>query len=219
MRPLLVPKYERFDFNQPLDELENKSVNVLVEEVSGSFDQYLGQLNIFESSKSALMGPVGKVLEQARVKGIDTEFLKGYGISTHKNTIKTPLHTEVLKPFEEGIDTLSNLLQRVPRHVRPKVIEIISYKVYFRREKANVEFWEKWRNDFKDFLEKKYQSNISELIKACNLEEISTKREIKDFQDIVGLRKQNRTRELQDVVDEFNKSRKEIILEEEEVEE
>lgn len=219
MRPLLVPKYERFDFNQPRDELENKSVNVLVEEVSGSFDQYLGQLNIFASSKSALMGPVGKVLEQARVKGIDTEFLKGYGISTHKNTIKTPLHTEVLKPFEAGIDTLSNLLQRVPRHMRPKVIEIISYKVYFRREKANVEFWEKWRNDFKDFLEKKYQSNIGELIKACNLEEISTKREIKDFQDIVGLRKQNRTRELQDVVDEFNKSRKEIILEEEEVEE
>lgn len=218
MRPLLVPKYERFDFNQPLDELEKKNVNEVVEEVSNSFDTYLGQLNIFASSKSALMGPVGKVLEQAKVKGLDTEFLKGYGISTHKNTIKVPLHAEVLTPFEIGIDSLSKLLQRVPRHMRPKVIEIISYKVYYRREKANVDFWENWRNDFGEFLEKKYQ-NIMELIKACNLEEVSKKWEIKDFQSIVQLPKRLRTKELQAVVDEFNKSRKEIILEEEVVEE
>jgi hypothetical protein len=196
----------------------NKNVNEIVEEVSNSFDKYLGQLNIFASSKSALMGPVGKVLEQAKVKGLDTEFLKGYGISTHKNTIKVPLHAEVLKPFESGIDSLSKLLQRVPRHMRPKVIEIISYKVYYRREKANVVFWEKWRNDFKEFLEKKYQ-NIEELIKACKLEEVSKKREITDFQAMVQLPKRLRTKELQDVVDEFNKSRREIILEEEEAEE
>ena len=76
-----------------------------------------------------------------------TEFFKGYGISTHKNTIKVPLHSEVLKPLEDGIDMLSQLLQKVPRHMRPKVIEIISYKLYYRREKANVEFWEKWREE------------------------------------------------------------------------
>lgn len=218
MRQLLIPKYERFDFNQPLEEPGNRSVNEIVEEVSEAFNGYLGHLNIFAASKSALMGPVGKVLEQARVKGLDAEFLKGYGISTHKNTIKVPLRSEVLKPFESGIDLLSQLLQKVPRHMRPKVIEIISYKVYYRREKANVEFWETWRTDFEEFLKKKYQ-NIETLKKECELEEVQKKQEIKDFQDIVGLRKQFRTKELQDAVDEFNKSRKEIILEEEEVEE
>lgn len=217
MRQLLIPKYERFDFNQPLKEMEKKTVNQLIEEVSKLFDDYLRRLNIFATTKSALMGPVGKTLDQARVKGLDTEFLKGYGISTHKNTIKVPLSVDILKPFESGIDLLSELLQKVPRHMRPKVIEIISYKLYYRREKANVEFWENWRKDFEDFLNKKYK-NIDSLIKECKLEELQKKREIKDFQSVLQLPKRLRTPELQIVVDEFTRLRKEIILEEEEVE-
>jgi len=213
MRPLLVPKYKRFDFNQSLREIEDKNVNEIIEEVSKSFNEYLAQLNIFAATKSALMGPVGKVLEQARVKGLDAEFLKGYGISTHKNTIRTPLHSGVLTPFESGIDLLSQLLQKVPRHMRPKVIEIISYKVYYRREKANVEFWGKWRTDFEEFLKKKYK-NVEALIKECKLEEVSKKRDLENFQGIVQLPRRLRTEELQSTVDEFNKSRKEIILEE-----
>jgi len=234
MRQLLIPKYERFDFNQTeveeineegekvkkpflewTDENNQKkilSVNTGIEEISRLFDKYLEQLKIFATTKSALMGPVGKILEQARVKGLDAEFLKGYGISTHKNTIKTPLGSEVLKPFESAIDLLSLLLQKVPRHMRPKAIEIISYKVYYRREKANVEFWEKWRKDFEEFLKNKYQ-NIKALIKECKLEELSKKRGIKDFQSIVQLPKKLRTKELQGIVDEFNKMRKEIIFE------
>jgi hypothetical protein len=217
MRQLLIPKYERFDFNQPLKEIENKTVNQLIEDISKLFDDYLRNLNIFATTKSALMGPVGKTLEQARVKGLDAEFLKGYGISIHKNTIKVPLSVDVLKPFESGIDLLSVLLQKVPRHLRPKIIEIISYKIYYRREKANVEFWENWRKDFKDFLNKKYK-NIESLIKECKLEELQKKREIKDFQSIIQLPKKLRTTELQIVVDEFTRLRKEIILEEEEAE-
>ena len=73
----------------------------------------------------------------------------------------------------------------------------------------------KWREDFEDFLKKKYK-DVEALIKECKLEEVSKKQEIKEFQDIVGLPKRLRTPELQTVVDEFNKSRKEIILEEEE---
>lgn len=214
MRPLLIPKYERFDFNQPLKEMKNRNVNEIVEEVVKSFNDYLGQLNIFAASKSALMGPVGKVLEQARVKGLDAEFLKGYGISTHKNTIRIPLRSEVLKSLEGGIDLFSQLLQKVPRHMRPKVIEIIFYKVYYRREKANAEFWERWSKDFEDFLRKKYKT-VEALIKECKLEQASKKREIKDFWEIVQLPRRLRTKELQDTVDEFNKSRKEIIVEEE----
>ncbi|MDY6893968.1 MAG: hypothetical protein SVO01_00905 [Thermotogota bacterium] len=210
----MIPKYERFDLNHPLEEIENKNVNEIVEEISKSFNDYLGQLNIFAATKSALMGPVGKILEQAKVKGLDAEFLKGYGISTHKNTIKVPLHSDVLKPFEDGIDLLSKLLQKVPRHMRPKVIEIISYKVYYRREKANVEFWESWRRSFEEFLKEKFK-NVETVIKECELETVSEKQEIKDFQGIMKLRKTLRTEKLQDVVDEFNKSRKEIILEEE----
>lgn len=217
MRQLLIPKYERFDFNQPLKEIENKNVNQLIGEISKLFDDYLGNLKIFATTKSALMGPVGKTLDQARVKGLDAEFLKGYGISTHKNTIKVPLSMDVLKPFESGIDLLSELLHKVPRHMRPKVIEIISYKLYYRREKANVEFWENWRKDFEDFLNKKYK-NIESLIKECKLEELQKKREIKDFQSIIQLPKRLRTPELQIVVDEFTRLRKEIILDEEEVE-
>lgn len=217
MRQLLIPKYERFDFNQPLKEIENKNVNQLIEEISKLFDDYLGNLKIFAMTKSALMGPVGKTLDQARVKGLDAEFLKGYGISTHKNTIKVPLSMDVLKPFESGIDLLSELLQKVPRHMRPKVIEIISYKLYYRREKANVVFWENWRKDFEDFLNKKYK-NIDLLIKECKLEELQKKREIKDFQSLIQLQKRLRTPELQIAVDEFTRLRKEIILDEEEVE-
>jgi len=218
MRQVLIPKYERFDFDQPQSELENKTVNQTIEEVSGDFNDYLQKLNIYASSKSALMGPVGKVLEQARVKGLDAEFLKGYGISTHKNTTRVPLDSAVLEPFERGIELLSKLLKKVPRHMRPKVIEIISYKVYYQREKANVEFWEKWRKDFVEFLKNKY-NNIETLIKECKLEKLSKKQELNDFESIVRLPKRLRTPELQTIVDEFNKSRREIILEEEEVEE
>jgi len=212
MRPLLISKYERFDFNQPL--IRGKNVNQLIEEVSVSFNDYLGRLNIFAATKSALMGPVGKILEQARVKGLDAEFLKGYGINTHKNTIRVPLSSEVLEPLEDGIVLLSQLLQRVPRHMRPKVIEIVDYKVYYKREKANVEFWEKWRKDFDEFLKKKYQ-DIQVLIKECELEDVAKKRKIENFLDIAQLPRRLRTQQLQTVVDEFTNLRKEIILEEE----
>ncbi len=60
--------------------------------------------------------------------------------------------------------------------------------------------------------------NIESLIKECKLEELQKKREIKDFQSVIQLPKRLRTPELQIVVDEFTRLRKEIILEEEEVE-
>jgi len=207
-----MPKYEKFDLNQPI--VEQKNANQLIEEVSVYFNSYLQQLNIYATTKSALMGPVAKILDQARVKSLDPEYLKGYGINTHKNSVNLPLSSEALMPLEEGITLLSQLLQKVPRHLRPKVIEIISYKLYYKREKANVEFWESWRNAFEDFLTKKY-SDIQTLIKACKLDGATKKREIKTFQDIVQLPKRLRTPELQIVVNEFTKSRKEIILEEE----
>lgn len=216
MRQLLIPKYERFDFNQ--EKVGKKNVNEVIEDITNYFNDYLTRLNIFASSKSAIMGPVGKILEQAKVKGLDAEFLKGYAISTHKNTTKVLLHSEVLKPLEDGIDLTSQLLHKIPRHMRPKVIEVISYKVYYRREKANVEFWEKWRKEFESFLKNKYP-NVNALIQECNLSGGTQKREIKEFKDVVGLPKRSRTDELQKIVDEFNKYRKEIVLEDEEAKE
>lgn len=220
MRPLLIPKYERFDFNQPLEEMENKSATEVIENISSKFDEYLKNLNIRATSKHSLMGPVGKILQQIKAGKLDIEFLKGYGIRIHKSDprITSHLNTAALKSFEDGIENISNLLLLIPRHLRPRVVELIDYKVYYRREKANVEFLEKWRKEFEDFLEKKYK-DVETLIEKCKLEEVAKKVKIKEFQDIVGLPKRLRTPELQTVVDEFNKSRKEIILEEEEVEE
>lgn len=215
MRQLLIPKYKRFSFDQPLEELRNKNVNEIVEEISNKFNTYLENLNVRATSKHALMGPVGKVLQQMKEGKLDVDFLKGYGIRVHKSdaSIATRLDVTTLQSFEEGIQMLSKLLSLVPRHLRPRVIELIDYKIYYKREKANVDFWEKWRKDFEDFLKKRYKK-IEEAIEKCKLEELSKKKEIKDFQDIVHLPKRSRTKELQDVVDEFNKSRKEIILEE-----
>jgi hypothetical protein len=216
MRQLLIPKYKRFSFDQPLEELRNKNVNEIVEEISNKFNTYLENLNVRATSKHALMGPVGKVLQQAKEGKLDIDFLKGYGIRVHKSDarIATRLDVATLKSFEEGIEMLSKLLSHVPRYLRPRVIELIDYKIYYKREKANVDFWEKWRKDFEDFLKKRHKK-IEEMIKECKLGELSKKREIKDFQDIVQLPKKLRTEELQNAVVEFNKSRKGIILEEE----
>jgi hypothetical protein len=219
MRQLLLPRYKRFDFDKPELEVgkgkEKMSANEATEKVSELFNDYLKELNIYAASKSALMGPIGKVLEQARVRGLDAEFLKGYGISTHKNDprIRGRLDLQTLQPLEEGIDLLSNLLQKVPRHLRPKVTEIIDYKVYYRREKANVEFWENWRSEFEKFLKTKFE-NFSELKKKCKIKDKINGREVKDFPDVLRIPRKRRTEELQKLVEEFTAQRKEIIVEE-----
>jgi len=215
MRSLLIPKYERFSLDQSFKELGDKKANEIVEEISNKFNTYLENLNVRATSKHALMGPVGKILQQVKEGKLDVDFLKGYGMRVHKSDarIAARLDVSTLKSFEEGIELLSKLLLLVPRHLRPRVVELIDYKIYYKREKANVDFWEKWRTDFEEFLKKKFK-NVEALVKGCKLEGVSDKRRIKDFFGVVQLPRRLRTRELQDVVDEFNKSRKEIILEE-----
>ena len=219
MRQLLLPRYKRFDFDKPELEVgkgkEKMSANEATEKVSELFNDYLKELNIYAASKSGLMGPIGKVLEQARVRGLDAEFLKGYGISTHKNDprIRGGLDLQTLQPLEEGIDLLSNLLQKVPRHLRPKVTEIIGYKVYYRREKANVEFLENWRLEFEKFLKTKFK-DFSEFKEKCKIKDKINGREVKDFPDVTRISRGQRTEELQKLVEEFTAQRKEIIVEE-----
>jgi hypothetical protein len=214
MRQLLIPKYERFDFNQPLEEMNKKNVNEVIEEVSEHFNDYLGQLNIFATTKSALMGPVGKILEQARVKGLDAEFLKGYGISVHKNDKRLPaLSSQTLVPFEEGIVLLSRLLQKVPRHMRPKVVEIIDYKVYYRRMKENIQKEEERKQAFVEFLQGKYRE-FGTFAKECEIEAEVERRKITNFNDAIFIPWKTSDK-FYTLVQEFNKSRTEIILEEE----
>ena len=152
MRTPILVRVERFN----LDDIAAD-----IEAVRECFDRYLDSYPVKSArSKHSLMGPIGKVLQEARTGKWDTDSLTGYALNIHLANPKAKGHIsqESCEALRNGIEQLLQLLGRVPITAQDKVVDRIDYGLYFVRRAKGLERHERIRQEFISFLRKKYQT-------------------------------------------------------------
>lgn len=162
---VLMARIEPFDI---------ESVKADVDDIVNKFDKYLNtyQPKSKGTSMYALLGPVNQVFQKTNVTK-DVEELTGFGIRVHEN--KAFISQEAKNTLYEAIVALMNLLNKknaenkdsIPRVFKPKIMERIRYKLYYKRKSAFIEYLEKRRVEFIEYIKSKY-NNIAELNKKTN---------------------------------------------------
>jgi hypothetical protein len=128
-----------------------------VDAVRNAFDRYLDQYIPKSSrSKHGLMGPVGKILSEAKSGRSDPDYLKGYVLRVHELSQARPPSPEAVKALEEGIDLFVDLLQQAPITARDRLIDRIDYGLYFTRRKKFIRWLDERNRDYRAWLQESH---------------------------------------------------------------
>jgi len=150
MRNPIFVRVDRFDLDGVASEIDG---------IRDCFDRYLDSYPIKSSrSKYSLMGPIGKVLQEARTGKWDAESLTGYALNIHLSNPKAKgyISQEARDALRGGINQLLELLKRAPATAQDKILDRIDYGLYFTRRAKGLEWIENVRLDFIIFLKNKY---------------------------------------------------------------
>jgi hypothetical protein len=124
-----------------------------------AFNRYLDHYIPKSSrSKHGLMGPVGKILSEAKSGRNDPDFLKGYVLRVHELSQKGSPSAEAIKALENGINLLTGLLREAPVTVHDRLIDRLDYGLYFARRKKFLEWLEERNRDYRAWLQQNYPS-------------------------------------------------------------
>ncbi len=151
MRRLIFVRTERTDIDQYAEKIES---------VRRAFDRYLDNYPRKTSrTKTGLMGPVGKILSEARSGKWDAESLTGYALNIHLMTPKSRgyISEEGRKSLREGVEELVELLSQVESPaVQDKLLDRIDYGLYATRRFKGMEYLEEINRSYAKFLERRY---------------------------------------------------------------
>lgn len=133
----------------------------LIDASREAFSRYLDEFHKVARkstrSKHGLMGPVGKILGEAKSGRRDPSSLKGYAIRIHEATGKAPSPVG-LEALEQGINHLVKLLDEAPFTVHDRLLDRLDYGLYFDLRKQAIEAKEARRQAWITFLRSKYSS-------------------------------------------------------------
>lgn len=152
MRTPIFVKTERFDL---------ESIAPEIEAIRDCFDRYLDSYPVKSArSKHSLMGPVGKVLQEARSGKWDAESLAGYALNIHLSNPRSKgyISPEARQALQEGVGRLLKLLRTVPVTAQDKILDRLDYGLYFLRRAKGLEWLEGMRQEFIRFLREKYST-------------------------------------------------------------
>jgi hypothetical protein len=109
------------------------------------------------------MGPVGKLLGEAKSGRRDPASLKGYAIRLHEATGKSPSRAG-LEALERGINNLVKLLAEAPITEHDRLLDRLDYGLYFDLRKKAIDAKEGRRQAWINFLRDKYgnETKLSE---------------------------------------------------------
>jgi len=150
MREPVFTRVKSFDLEEAGTEIET---------IRACFDRYLDTYPVKSArTEHSLMGPVGKVLQEARTGKWDAESLAGYALNIHLSNPKAKgyISQEAREALLEGISRLLKLLKTVPVTAQDKILDRIDYGLYFLRRAKGLEWLENVRRDFVKFLQDKY---------------------------------------------------------------
>lgn len=151
MRRLIFVRTERTDIDQYADKVKS---------IREAFDKYLDNYPRKTSrTKTGLMGPVGKILSEARSGKWDAESLTGYALNIHLMTpsSRSYISEEGRKSLREGVEKLTALLNEVESPaVQDKLLDRIDYGLYATRRFKGMEYLEDINRSYAEFLEERY---------------------------------------------------------------
>jgi hypothetical protein len=153
MRTPIFVRVERFDL---------ESVAPQIEAIREAFDRYLDSYPVRTvRSKHSLMGPVGKLLQEAKTGKWDAESLTGYALNIHLSNPRARgfISQEAREALKEGVSKLMALLHEVPPTAQDKVLDRIDYGLYFIRRAKGLEWLEEKRQQLISFLRQRYKSD------------------------------------------------------------
>lgn len=159
MRQLIMTKGGRFDI---------ETMRPKIEAISDAFDRYLEEYPVKTArTMHGLMGPVPMILDGARVRKEDAKTLVGKAVRAHEMNPKTRgyLSPTALEALETATRELLALRDEVPVTAIAKVTDRIRYNVYYTRRKKAIEWLERTRKEFTEFLRERYTDD-AELAKA-----------------------------------------------------
>lgn len=174
MRPLIFIRSERIDLDQYEDQ---------VAQIRNSFDCYLEEYHVKTArTKAGLMGPVGKLLSEARSGRWDAESLTGYALNIHLMNPKSHdfIAPEARVALQEGVASLVGLMAAVPPAAQDRLLERIDYGVYWLRRRKGLEYMDSVRSQFGEFLKKRYP-DIARLNQSW---ELKAARALKSFDQV-----------------------------------
>ncbi len=153
MRQFIFVRAERADIDQYADKVEN---------VRRAFDRYLDNYpRKTARTKTGLMGPVGKILSEAKSGKWDAESLTGYALNIHLMTPNARgfIREEGRKALSDGVQELIDLLSEVESPaVQDKLLDRIDYGLYATRRFKGMEYLEEINRRYAKFLEERYES-------------------------------------------------------------
>jgi hypothetical protein len=161
MKKLIVTKEDRFDIN---------TIRPKIESIVDAFDRYLDEYPAKTTrTMHGIMGPIPMILDGARVRKEDAETLIGKAVRAHEMNEKTRgyISPNALQALETAINELLALCKEVPITAISKITERIRYNVYYARRKKSIEYLERTRSQFAEFLRERYVSD-AELAKVWN---------------------------------------------------
>ncbi len=176
MRPFIFVRAERADIDQYAEKVGS---------VRQEFDRYLDNYpRKTARTKTGLMGPVGKILSEAKSGKWDAESLTGYALNVHLMTPSARgfISEEGRRSLSEGVRELVGLLSEVESPaVQDKLLDRIDYGLYATRRFKGMEYIEEISRRYARFLEERYPSvdNLNDnwgLGKKERLEEFSQAR-------------------------------------------
>ncbi len=176
MRPFIFVRAERADIDQYAEKVGS---------VRQAFDRYLDNYpRKTARTKTGLMGPVGKILSEAKSGKWDAESLTGYALNVHLMTPSARgfISEEGRRSLSEGVRELVGLLSEVESPaVQDKLLDRIDYGLYATRRFKGMEYIEEISRRYARFLEERYPSvdNLNDnwgLGKKERLEEFSQAR-------------------------------------------
>ncbi len=150
MRPPIAVQVATFDLEK---------VQPLIDASREAFARYLDEFHKAARkstrSKHGLMGPVGKILGEAKSGRRDPASLKGYAVRVHEATGRSPSPAG-LDALEQGINDLVKLLAETPITEHDRLLDRLDYGLYFDLRKKAIEAKEARRQAWITFLRNKY---------------------------------------------------------------
>jgi len=159
-RPLIVVQQQPYDW---------EAAKQQIGEIAGHFAAYLDNFRSKRktSSKHAVLGPVGKLLNKAAGGERNLEALLGYTVRVHEmSNVSSYLSPAGMEHLSTGAGALLTLLDEAPLSARDRIIAQVDDGVYYLRRKTEQERWENQRQQFVSFLREQYNNDVEKFIVA-----------------------------------------------------
>jgi hypothetical protein len=151
-----------------IEPFEVEAIKEDIDRVVEKFNEYLDTYTPKNRGTSmyAMLGPVNQIIQKS-ASTLDVEELTGYGIRVHENKSYLPYDAkdilyDAVSQFVKLLGEQEEESKTIPRIMKPRIVERIRYKLYFKRKAQFLEYLRERENEFREFLRSRFE-NLEDL--------------------------------------------------------